>query len=123
MIRREFYTKTQNILVFTSLPLSKLLSLSIWATSVFGSLELNFETFHSNLKSIHGLYGGLGASLVIKTDKSEALALVGRPVNEHLRADDVAKGEEHLHELGVAELLGQVVDEQVAAFGAADRAA
>ena len=67
--------------------------------------------------------GRLCTGGVVETDEAKALALVGRPVNEHLRADDVAKGEEHLHELGVAELLGQVVDEQVAAFGAADRAA
>lgn len=47
---------------------------------------------------------------------TEALALVGGAVNEDLGGDDVAKRDEHLHELGVAKLLGQVVDEEVAAF-------
>lgn len=48
---------------------------------------------------------------------TEALALVGGAVNEDLGGDDVAEGYEHLHELAVAELLGQVVDEEVATFG------
>ena len=37
---------------------------------------------------------------------TEALALVGGPVDEDLGADDVAEGQEHLHQLGVAKLLG-----------------
>lgn len=53
---------------------------------------------------------------------TEAFTLVGRPVDEDFGGDDVAKGEEHLHELAVTELLGQVVDEQVAALGSWDRA-
>ena len=83
----------------------------------------NLQALHPNLESVHGLDGRLGAGGVVEADEAEALALVGRPVDEHLRADHVAKGEEHLHELGVAKLLGQVVDEEVAALGAADRAA
>lgn len=47
---------------------------------------------------------------------TEAFALVSGPVDEDLRGDDVAKGHEHLHELGVTKLLWQVVDEQVTAF-------
>lgn len=48
---------------------------------------------------------------------TKAFTLVGRPVDEDFGGDDVAKREEHLHELAVTELLGQVVDEQVAALG------
>lgn len=48
---------------------------------------------------------------------TEAFTLVGRPVDEDFGGDDVAKREKHLHELAVTELLGQVVDEQVAALG------
>lgn len=48
---------------------------------------------------------------------TEAFTLIGRPVDEDFGGDDIAKREEHLHELAVAELLGQVVDEQVAALG------
>lgn len=55
--------------------------------------------------------GGAAAAL------TEAFTLVGRPVDEDLGGDDVAKRDEHLHELAVTELLGQVVDEQVAALG------
>jgi len=48
---------------------------------------------------------------------TKAFTLVGRPVDEYFRGDDVAKRKEHLHELAVTKLLGQVVDEQVAALG------
>lgn len=48
---------------------------------------------------------------------TKAFTLVGRPIDEDFGGDDVAKREEHLHELAVTELLGQVVDEQVAALG------
>lgn len=48
---------------------------------------------------------------------TKAFTLVGRPVDEDFGGDDVAKREEHLHELAITELLGQVVDEQVAALG------
>ena len=89
---------------------------------VFWPFQLNLQSLHPNLEPVHRLDGGLGTCGVVEADKSEALALVGRPVDEHLRADDVAEGEEHLHQLGVPKLLGQVVDEQVAALGAADRA-
>ena len=47
---------------------------------------------------------------------TKTLALIGRSVDEDLGGDDVPEGQEHLHELGVAKLLGQVVDEQVATF-------
>ena len=90
---------------------------------IFWPFQLNLQSLHPDLEPIHSLDCRLGACGVVKADEPEALALVGRPVDEHLRADDVAKGEEHLHELGVAKLLGQVVDEEVAALGTADRAA
>lgn len=59
------------------------------------------------LKFLVRIYGAL----------TKAFTLVGRPVDEDFGGDDVAKREEHLHELAVTELLGQVVDEQVAALG------
>ena len=64
------------------------------------------------------LYLRLDASsmALITSQLTEALALVGGAVNEDLGRDDVAKRYEHLHELTIAELLGQVVDEEVAAF-------
>jgi hypothetical protein len=48
---------------------------------------------------------------------TEALALVSGAINEDLGGDDVTKGDEHLHELGISELLGQMVDEEITAFG------
>lgn len=48
---------------------------------------------------------------------TEALALVCGSVHEDLGRDDVPKGQEHLQDLRVGELLRQVVDEDVAALG------
>ena len=47
---------------------------------------------------------------------TEALALVGGTVHEHLGGDDAAEREKHLQELAVPELLRQVVDEEVTAL-------
>lgn len=41
---------------------------------------------------------------------TETLALIGGPVHEDFGGNDVAKGQKHLHELRVAELLRQVVN-------------
>lgn len=54
---------------------------------------------------------------------TETFALVSSAVDENFATDDVAEGQEHLHQLRVSELLRQVVDEEVAALGAGDRAA
>jgi hypothetical protein len=55
--------------------------------------------------------------------RTEALALIGGPIDEHFGADDVAEWQEHLHQLGVAKFLRQMVDEQIAALWPRDRAA
>ena len=48
---------------------------------------------------------------------TEALALVGGSVDVDLGTEDVAKRHKHLGELRVAELLRQVVDEEVTTLG------
>ena len=53
---------------------------------------------------------------------TEALALVGGSINEHLGGDHISERKEHLHQLSIAKLLRQVVDEEVAAFGSWDGA-
>ena len=78
------------------------------------------ESLHSDLESVHGPDGCLCTGRIIKADEAEALALVGGPVNEHLGADHVPEGQEHLHQLSVPKLLGQVVDEQVAPLRSTD---
>lgn len=47
---------------------------------------------------------------------TETLALIGRSVHEYLGGDNIAEGQEHLHQFVIAKLLGQVVDEQVGTF-------
>ena len=83
-------------------------------------LELNFKSLHSNLESVHGCDGSLCTARIIETDKSEALALVCRPVNKDFGADNIPEGEKHLHKLGVSKLLGKMVDEEIAALRSTD---
>ena len=47
---------------------------------------------------------------------TEAFALVCGSVHEDLGGDDRPEGQEHLHELIIAELLRQVVDEEITAL-------
>lgn len=47
---------------------------------------------------------------------TEAFTLVGGTVDKDLRWDDVSEWQEHLQDLGVSELLWQVIDEDVTAF-------
>ena len=54
--------------------------------------------------------------------RTEALALIGGPIDEHFGADDVAEWQKHLHQLGVAKFLRQMVDEQIAALWPRDGA-
>ena len=81
---------------------------------------MNFKSLHSNLESVHGCDGSLCTARIIETDKSEALALVCRPVNEDFGADNIPEGEKHLHELGIAKLLGKMVDEEIASLRATE---
>ena len=69
----------------------------IWATRILRPFQLNLKSFHTDLKSIHSLNGGLGTRLIVEANKAEAFALIGGSVNEDLGADDIAKGQEHLH--------------------------
>lgn len=49
---------------------------------------------------------------------TEALALVGGPVNIDLSADDSAKWHKHLSKLSITKLLRQMVDEEITALWA-----
>ena len=53
---------------------------------------------------------------------TETFALVGGSVNEYFGADDVTKGQEHLHELRITKLLGKVIDKEITALGTGDGA-
>ena len=99
---------------------SKVRYLLIRSSIVFWPLELNFESLHPNLESVHGCNGGLCTSRIIKAHKSKALALVGGSVNEDFGADDIPEGKKHLHELSITKLLGKVVDEEIAALRSTD---
>jgi len=47
---------------------------------------------------------------------TEAFALIGCTVNVNFGADNVAKRQKHLRQFGVAELLRQMIDEEIATF-------
>lgn len=107
---------------------------------VLGTLQLHFEAFHSNLEPVHRLDCRRSARSVViahetcgKREKfiftqqlrifpqsfkqlTETLALVRGAIDVHLGAEDGSEREEHLRQLVVAELLRQVVDEEVAAL-------
>jgi len=85
-------------------------------------LQLDLQPLHPDLETIHRLYRSLSRCGIVKTDKAKALALVSRAVNKHLWADDVAKGEKHLHQFCIAKLLWQVVDEEITPVRARNRA-
>ena len=93
---------------------------SVWPTSVFWSFQLYFESFHANLKSIHGLDSSLGTGWIIEADKAKAFALVCGSVNEDLGADDIAKWKEHLHQLCITKLLRKMVNKKIAALWSTD---
>ena len=57
---------------------------------------------------------------VIKADEAKAFALVGGSVYEDFGADNVPEGKKHLHELGIAKLLGKMVDEEIASLWSTD---
>lgn len=62
------------------------------------------------------LVPGGSSSSSVASALTKTLALVGGTIHEHLGGDDVAKGQEHLHQLIVSKLLREMVDEEVAAF-------
>lgn len=77
---------------------------------------MNFESLCTYLEAVHGLYGGLRGRRVVVGHEPEALGEVGLFVYEHFGRDHVAERQERGREVGVCELLRQVVYEQVAAF-------
>lgn len=46
------------------------LAMLIWAVGIFGPFQLHFQSFHANLKSIHGLDGSLSTGRVVKAYKT-----------------------------------------------------
>jgi len=92
--------------------------------TVLWFLQLHLKSLNSNLEAIHCRDSSLGAAGIIKTYKPKTLALVCSSINKDLGTDDISEWKEHLHELGVTELLREMIDEEVAAvwaaYGAAD---
>lgn len=65
---------------------------------------------------VYHVTDGLDLSICRIVVLTEAFALVSGPVDEHLGWNNRSKWYEHLHQFRISKLLGQVIDEQVAAF-------
>lgn len=85
---------------------------------ILGPLQLNLQPLSANLKPIHGLDGTLGRQRVVVAHEAETFAEIRVFVDENLGANDAAKRLEHLNEIHVLHVVGEVVDEQIAAFWA-----
>lgn len=77
---------------------------------------MNFESFCTYLKAVHGLDGGLRRRRVVVRHEAEAFGQIGLLVYEYFGRNHVAEGQERGRQVRVRELLGQVIDEQVAAL-------
>lgn len=89
---------------------------SVRPAHLLGLFQLDFQPLGADLETVHGLDGTLCGHCVVERDETEALAEVGDLVDEDLGADDGAEGGKHLHQVGVRHVVGEVVDEQVAAI-------
>jgi len=54
--------------------------------------------------------------IVLLSLPTKAFTLVCRPIHKHFRGDDITERQEHLHQLSIPKLLGQMVDKQVTAL-------
>jgi hypothetical protein len=54
---------------------------------VLRSLELDLQTLHADLKTIHGLNSRLSRLRIVVADESEAFALIGRSVHIDLKSN------------------------------------
>lgn len=70
------------------------------------------------MEAVHGLYGRLGRGSVVVGDETEAFREVCLFVDEDFGRDHVAERQERGCEIRVGELLGKVVDEEIATFRA-----
>ena len=91
--------------------------LSVGSVSIFGPFELNLESFHSNLESVHGMNGGLSRGRVVKGNKSKTFGLIGCSINEYFGTDYISEWKEHLYQFSITKFLWKVIYEQITPFG------
>lgn len=89
------------------------LDFKVWAHCDRKCLQLSWTLSTFGLWQECAIFYLLDHHVLTKT-----LALIGGPVNKDFGRDDMAKGDKHLEDLRVRELLGQVVDEDIAAVRA-----
>ena len=85
----------------------------VWLVGVLWPLELNLKSFRANLKAIHRLDSTLGGESIVVRNEAETFTQTGDFVDENLGRDDVAKWSKHLDQVGVCDVIGEVIDEQV----------
>ena len=80
------------LLTFPYLTLPYLTNTLVRTIGILRSLELNLESLHTDLESVHSSNGRLSACRIIKADETKTFTLVCSSVNKHFRADDVTEG-------------------------------
>ena len=86
--------------------------------SILGAFQLDLEPLRPDLETVHRLNGTLGRDSVVEADESEALAQVGVFVDEDFGTDNVSERLEHLDEVGILDIVGEVVDKEIASLRA-----
>ena len=81
------------------------------------ALVLDLEPLGADLEAVHVLDGLLGRDDGVVAHEAEALGLAGGPVDVDLGGNDGAEGIERGGKVGVVEVVGEVVDEEVGAGG------
>lgn len=85
--------------------------------TVVDALVLDLETLGANLEAIHLLDGLLGRDDGVVADKAKALGLAGGTVDIDLGGNYGTKRIKGSGEVGVIEVVGQMIDEQVGTGG------
>lgn len=80
---------------------------------IFRFLQLHLQSLGADLKAVHRLDGRKRRIVIVERHETEALRQVRLLVDKHFGRNDVAERQKRRRQIGVGELLRQMVDEQV----------
>lgn len=93
---------------------------SLWLIGpgrVFGALELHFEPLGTDLEPVHRGYRRLCGSRVVERHETKALGQVRLFVYEHLGRNHRTERQECGGQIGVGELLWEVINKKITTLG------
>lgn len=115
--------------------------LLIRSVGIFRSFQLNLQSFHSDLETIHRLNSCLSTGRIIKWNKTcgrdktfgcctkswlnygvvceltETFTLVCSAVDKNFWTNNGAERHKHLHQFAITKLLRQMINKKITAFG------